>query len=37
MNSGRFVLSQILDLVHRQTLDRLVRRYDAESQPTEFF
>ena len=31
MNSGRFVLSQVLDLVHRQTLDRLVERYDAES------
>jgi hypothetical protein len=26
MNSGRFVLSQVLDLVHRQTLDRLVER-----------
>ena len=24
MNSGRYILSQILDLVHRQTLDRLV-------------
>ena len=31
MNSGRFVLSQLLDLVHRQTLDRLVERYDAEA------
>ena len=31
MNSGRFVLSQILDLVHRQTLDRLVERYQAQS------
>lgn len=31
MNPGRFILSQILDLVHRQTLDRLVKRYDAES------
>ena len=28
MNSGRFILSQVLDLVHRQTLDRLVRRYE---------
>ena len=26
MNSGRYVLSQVLDLVHRQTLDRLVDR-----------
>ena len=36
MNSGRFVLSQILDLVHRQTLDRLVQRYDAESRVRHF-
>lgn len=36
MNSGRFVLSQILDLVHRQTLDRLVKRYDAESRVRHF-
>lgn len=28
MNSGRFILSQVLDLVHRQTLDRIVKRYD---------
>ena len=28
MNSGRFILSQVLDLVHRQTLDRLVERYE---------
>lgn len=28
MNSGRFVLSQVLDLVHRQTLDRIVKRYE---------
>ena len=27
MNSGRYVLSQVLDLVHRQTLDRIVGRY----------
>jgi hypothetical protein len=36
MNPGRFVLSQILDLVHRQTLDRLVKRYDAESRVRHF-
>jgi hypothetical protein len=28
MNSGRHVLSQVLDLVHRQTLDRIVARYE---------
>ena len=28
MNTGRFILSQVLDLVHRQTLDRIVRRYE---------
>jgi hypothetical protein len=31
MNSGRFVLSQILDLIHRQTLDRIVKRYEPAS------
>jgi Transposase DDE domain/Domain of unknown function (DUF4372) len=36
MNSGRFVLSQVLDLVHRQTLERLVARYDAESRVRHF-
>ena len=36
MNSGRFVLSQVLDLVHRQTLDRLVERYDAETRVRHF-
>jgi hypothetical protein len=30
MNSGRYVLSQILSFVHWQTLSRLVERYDAE-------
>jgi len=30
------VLTQILDLVHRQTLDRLVKRYDAESRVRHF-
>ena len=28
MNTGRFILSQIIDLVHRQTLDRIAKRYD---------
>ena len=28
MNTGRFILSQVLDLVHRQTLDRIVKRYE---------
>lgn len=36
MNSGRYILSQVLDLVHRQTLDRLVERYDAESRVKHF-
>jgi len=36
MNSGRFVLSQLLDLIHRETLDRLVERYDAESRVRHF-
>lgn len=36
MNTGRYVLSQILDLIHRQTLDRLVERYGAESKVRHF-
>ena len=36
MNSGRYILSQVLDLVHRQTLDRLVERYAAESRVRHF-
>ena len=36
MNTGRYVLSQILDLVHWQTLSRLVERYDAESRVRHF-
>jgi len=36
MNSGRYVLSQILDLVDRKTLSRLVDRYDAESRVRHF-
>ena len=31
MNSGRYILSQILDLVDRKTLSRLVAHYNAES------
>jgi hypothetical protein len=36
MNSGRYILSQVLDLIHRQTLDRLITRYDAESRVRHF-
>lgn len=36
MNSGRYVLSQVLELVHRQTLDSLVKRDDAESRARHF-
>jgi hypothetical protein len=36
MNSGRYVLSQILDLVDRKTLSRLVNRYDAECRVKHF-
>jgi hypothetical protein len=36
MNSGRYVLSQILDLIHRQTLDRLVSKYRAEERVRHF-
>lgn len=36
MNTGRFVLSQILDQVHWQTLSRLVTRYNAESKVRHF-
>jgi hypothetical protein len=36
MNSGRHVLAQILDLVHRETLSRLVSKYDAESKVRHF-
>lgn len=36
MNSGRHILSQVLDLVHRQTLDRLVERYNAEARVRHF-
>jgi len=36
MNSGRYILSQVLDLVERKTLSRLVERYDAESRIRHF-
>lgn len=36
MNSGRHILSQLLDLVDRKTLSRLVERYDAESRVRHF-
>ena len=36
MNTGRFVLSQVLDLVHRQTLDRLTIRYKTEDRVRHF-
>ena len=36
MNTGRYIISQVLDLIHRQTLDRLVKRYDAESRVRHF-
>lgn len=36
MNTGRYVLSQILDQVHWQTLSRLVTRYKAEARVRHF-
>jgi hypothetical protein len=36
MNSGRFVLSQLLDQVHRQTLERCVARYGADARLRHF-
>lgn len=36
MNTGRYVLSQILDLIDRKTLSRLVERYNAESRVRHF-
>ncbi|MCW5555967.1 MAG: IS4 family transposase [Verrucomicrobiae bacterium] len=36
MNSGRYVLSQVLDLVERKLLSRLVERYNAESRVRHF-
>jgi hypothetical protein len=31
MNSGRYVLTQVLDLTHRQALDRLIKRYNIRT------
>ena len=36
MNSGRYVLSQVLELIDRKLLFRLVERYDAESRVRHF-
>jgi hypothetical protein len=36
MHSGRYIFSQVLDLVDRKTLSRLVERYDAESRVRHF-
>ena len=36
MNTGRYVVSQLMDLVHRQTLERLVQRYGAETRVRHF-
>jgi hypothetical protein len=36
MNTGRYILSQVLDLVHRQNLERLVERYNAEARVRHF-
>jgi hypothetical protein len=36
MNSGRYILSQVLDLVDRKALSRLVERYNAESRVRHF-
>ena len=36
MNPGRYILSQVLDLVDRKTLFRLVQRYGAESRVRHF-
>ena len=36
MNAGRYVLSQILDLVHWQTLTRLAARYEPDSKHRHF-
>lgn len=36
MNAGRYVLSQLLDQVHRQTLQRCAARYGAESRVRHF-
>ena len=36
MNSGRYILAQVLDLVHWQTLSRLSERFHAEARVRHF-
>jgi hypothetical protein len=36
MNAGRYVISQLLDLVHRETLSRIAERYEAEKRAGHF-
>jgi hypothetical protein len=36
MNSGRYIISQLLDLVHWETLSRYAQRYDAEKRVRHF-
>jgi hypothetical protein len=36
MISVRFILSQILDLIHRETLSRLASRFQAETRVRHF-
>lgn len=36
MTSGRFILSQIVDLIHRETLSRLSKRFHAERRVRHF-
>jgi hypothetical protein len=36
MNSGRFVLSQVLDQVYRQALERCAQRYNANDRVRHF-
>jgi hypothetical protein len=36
MNSDRYVLSQIIELVERKTLSRLIARYGAEERVRHF-
>ena len=31
MNSGRYVITQVLNLIHRQALDRLAERYNIRT------
>ena len=36
MNSGRYVVTQVLDLIHRQALDRLAERYNIRARHFAF-